>query len=145
MDHRATSHLLGRLCLGVNIALHGLTRLPHPSIFIAHLEKQFASSALPLALVDASAWVIIFGEAIVGLLLLLGLFQAYALAVGLGLMLLLQFGTALIQDWNTAGLQLPYVLLYGALLATLAWDRYSLDAALGRRRSSLPSSPPQKA
>ena len=47
-------------------------------------------------------------------------------------MLLLQFGTCLRQDWNAAGLQLTYVGLYAALLATLHCDRYSLDGA--RRR-----------
>jgi hypothetical protein len=53
----------------------------------------------------------------------------------MGLMLVLVFGTCLIQNWGTASTQLIYVTLYAALLATLAVDRYSLDAVRRGRAS----------
>ena len=51
----------------------------------------------------------------------------YALASGALLILALTFGTTLRQDWETAGLQLTYALVFCALLAFRHWDALSID------------------
>lgn len=67
-----------------------------------------------------------------GFLVLAGLGQRGARVAGRLLMILLQFGTCLRREWNAAGLQLTYTAFYAVLLATLRYDRCSLDGA--RRR-----------
>jgi len=42
-------------------------------------------------------------------------------------MLLLIFGSALIQQWEIASVQMIYVAFYSGLLATVRYDRFSLD------------------
>jgi thiosulfate dehydrogenase (quinone) large subunit len=116
---------LSRVGLGVNIALHGWTRVFRFQEFSAHLEKQFANSMLPQPLVDASAYGIVGGECIIGLLLLAGLALRFALSAGSVLMIVLLFGTCLIQDWSAAGDQLIYLAYYAALLALCGLDKWS--------------------
>ena len=127
------AHALARVCLGVNILLHGLTRIPHLGGFEAKLEKQFAQTFLPGSLVHAMGIVIVFGETIIGACVLVGFSLRAALVAGTVLMIFLQFGTALLQDWQTAGLQLPYVAFYVVLLATVRFDGYSVDGWRRRR------------
>jgi len=130
---RSLAHALARIGLGLNIALHGLTRLPHIGAFAASLVPEFSKTFLPGPLVEATGYVIVVGESAVGLLVLFGLWLRPALVAGLLLMLLLQFGTCLRQEWNTAGLQLPYIAFYAVLLATARYDSLSVDQARSPR------------
>jgi thiosulfate dehydrogenase (quinone) large subunit len=124
---RSLAYALARAGLGLNIALHGLVRLPHIASFAAGLRPEFSQTILPAALVELTGYGIVIGEALVGLLVLFGLRLRPALVAGLLLMLLLEFGTCLRQEWNTAGLQLTYVAFYAALIATARYDTCSLD------------------
>ena len=133
----ALAHELLRVCLGINIFMHGLTRIGGFDAFAAHLHKQFDSTFLA-PLIGATAAGIVAGETVVGALLLLGLWLPKTLVAGILLMFVLQFGTGVIQDWNAAGSQLIYILLYGLLLATVEWDIFSID---GWRRLRGPSNP----
>jgi len=135
---RSLAYALARIGLGINIALHGLTRLPHLGAFAAGLVPEFSHTFLPGPLVEATGYLIVVGEALIGLLVLFGLWLRPALVAGLLLMLLLQFGTCLRQEWNTAGLQLPYLGYYAALIATVRYDRWSVDSARGAGRAELP-------
>lgn len=137
-DDAAWAHGLARLGLGVDIALHGLTRAPNLRGFASGLQEQFAGSILPPPLVFASGYGIAIGEAAIGILLVFGLFLRPALASGSALMIFLLFGTCLIQNWQAAGIQLVYLAFYCALLATARWDRFSLD---GWRRGVFASRP----
>ena len=103
---KALAHGLARLGLGVTIALHGFVRLPDLSGFAAGMQKQFAETFLPGSLVYATGYCIAIGEAIIGTLLVLGLWLRPALAAGSLLMILLLTGTCLLQNWSVAGLQL---------------------------------------
>ena len=73
------------------------------------------------------------GEAVIGTLLMVGLWLRPALAVGSLLMILLLSGTCLLQNWSVAGLQLGYLAFYAAVLATAACHRFSLDSILRSR------------
>jgi thiosulfate dehydrogenase [quinone] large subunit len=122
------AHLLARLALGLNIAMHGLTRIPRFDDFKGYLTKEFAGSPLPEGLIVPSAIGIVAAESVIGVLLLLGLFQRQALIAGGALMLALLFGVCLIWNWGAAGSQMVYVLYFVGLLATLKYDKWSLDA-----------------
>lgn len=121
---------LARFGLGVNIALHGWTRVFKFTEFANHLDQQFAHSMLPHAIVSASAYAIVGAECLIGLLLLAGFALRATLAAGCWLMIALLFGTCLIQDWSAAGDQLIYLGFYAVLLAFRCCDRCSLDARL---------------
>lgn len=128
------AHLLARLALGLNIAMHGLTRIPRFGDFKGYLTKEFAGSPLPQGLVEISAVGIVAAESVIGVLLLLGLFLRFALVAGGVLMLALLFGVCLIWNWSAAGSQMVYVIFFAGLLATLQHDRWSLDG--WRRRKA---------
>ena len=49
------------------------------------------------------------------------------------LMLLLIFGSALIQQWEIVSVQMTYIAFYVVLLATVRYDRFSLQG-LRRRK-----------
>ena len=83
------AHGLARLALGLNIAMHGYSRLPNLVGFADEVVKQFAATFLPSPLVCITGFIIAIGEAIIGTLLILGLFLRPALVIGTLLMLLL--------------------------------------------------------
>jgi thiosulfate dehydrogenase [quinone] large subunit len=130
--NQALAHAFARVTLGTNILVHGLSRIGHIGAFAAGLRPEFSQTFLPGPLVEATGYGIVLAEVGIGFLVLVGLGLRAALVAGLLLMLLLQFGTCLRQDWNAAAIQLTYVGLYAALLATLHCDRYSVDGI--RRR-----------
>jgi thiosulfate dehydrogenase [quinone] large subunit len=115
---RALAYLLARLGLGINIALHGVVRIGHISQFAGGLRPEFAQTILPGSLVVLAGYVIVVGEATIGILILCNLWLRSTLVAGTLLMFLLLFGTCLRQDWGTAGTQLIYIAYYAVLLAT---------------------------
>ena len=124
------SHGLARLGIGVNIALHGLTRIPKLAAFTASLHEEFGKTVLPPALIQAAAYGIVASETTLGILLLLGLWQRAVFTGGALLMCVLTFGTCLIQNWPVAGGQLVYLAFFAVLLATRRFDRFSIDGWL---------------
>jgi thiosulfate dehydrogenase [quinone] large subunit len=130
------AHGLARLALGLNILAHGLSRIGDISGFAATIEKMFAATWLPYASVAVTAYAIPPVELIVGALLVLGLFLP-ALVIGTLLLCQLSFGSALTQQWDSAGIQLVYVAIYTVLLATAGFDRYSMDRLLRKSAFAL--------
>jgi thiosulfate dehydrogenase (quinone) large subunit len=61
-------------------------------------------------------------------LVLFGVFLRLALFGGAFLIFLLTLGSSLLQDWNAAGLQLIYAMIYAALLAFRTRNCLSLDS-----------------
>ena len=123
-----------RLTLGINIALHGITRLMNGTGGFAEvLVKQFQATLLPRILVEAFAHTLPWTETAIGLLVLAGLATRFALIAGGLLMALLTFGTTLRQDFGTAGLQLSYSIAYFMLLSLRSRNGFSLDAWLQGR------------
>jgi len=123
----ALSHGLARLALGLNIAVHGYSRLPNLIAFANGMVKQFSATFLPSPLVYMTGFGIAIGEAVLGTLLVFGLLLRPVLVLGTLLMLLLIFGSALIQQWEIVSVQMIYVAFYVGLLATVRFDRFSLD------------------
>ena len=123
-----------RLLFGVNIMLHGLSRLigGRPA-FLAYLTHYFEKTTfVPPSLLSLMATVLPWVETTLGLLLLIGLGTRFALIAGGLVLTVLAIGSNLAQDWGVAGLQLIYAFIYYYLLAHLEQNRYSVDALLGR-------------
>jgi thiosulfate dehydrogenase [quinone] large subunit len=126
----ATNHALAfgilRLTLGINICLHGVQRFGQLAGFANGVIKGF-DGVLPHALVAPYAYALPFAEA----------WQRYTLAAGALLMASLTFGSALRGQHDILAEQLGYELAYFVLLATLTWDRFSIDTLLARRAIGL--------
>jgi len=127
------AHGLARIGLGMDMALHGMTRLPDMATFSATLEKQFANTFLPQPLVTLAAYCIAYSETAIGIALLLGLFVRLALIGNAMLMIILLFGTCLVMNFTVAATQLLYLAFITVLLATVAYDGLSLDRLRGSR------------
>ena len=124
-----------RLTLGVNILLHGATRLSSGvEAFATATVGQFGGTPLPAGLVHAFATALPFLESIVVLLVLAGFLTRLALVAGGLLMSALVFGTALRSDWTTLGIQMVYAVVYFSLLLHRVHDRFSLDGVVEPRR-----------
>jgi thiosulfate dehydrogenase [quinone] large subunit len=122
-----------RLAFGVNILLHGLSRLLNGrAAFLAYLTHYFEHAHLiPPGMLPVFGAVLPWAETTLGVLLVLGLFSRFALIVGALVMTVLVIGTNLAQDWLVAGLQLPYCFIYYYLLVHIDENKISLDSMLG--------------
>jgi thiosulfate dehydrogenase (quinone) large subunit len=130
---RVIGYSLLRATLGLNIFIHGVSRvLAGTGNFAASLVGMFHATLLPPVLVRTFGHTLPWMEATVGLLVLLGLWTRYALAGGALLIFVLTFGTTLRQDWETAGLQLTYALIFSALLAFRDCNTLALDGLLDK-------------
>jgi thiosulfate dehydrogenase [quinone] large subunit len=127
LDRRLAYALL-RAIIGVNLAVHGISRLlAGPHAFAASLVGMFHATPLPAWSVMSFGLVLPWVEAILGLLILLGLATRSALIAASLTILALTFGATLRQDWESAGLQLIYAVIYAALLAFRSDNTYSID------------------
>jgi thiosulfate dehydrogenase [quinone] large subunit len=123
-----TAYALLRAIAGMNLLMHGLRRwLMCPAIFAVKLIEQFAKTPLPEWSVRGFALILPTIEALLGLLLLIGLRTRAALVASSLLILVLTFGSSLVQDWNAAGIQLTYALVLAALLFLRRYNGWSLD------------------
>ena len=122
-----------RITLGVNIGLRGIVRIAHgTTAFAQNIVQQMAETVLPASAVYAFAMSLVWVEAAVGILLILGLQTRLALIVGGLMMTLLTFGTMQIENFQNAWLQLTYALVFFVVLAFRSWNLISLDALMGR-------------
>ena len=126
-------YALLRAVVGVNLMMHGVSRMiTGPGEFAAKLVMQFEHAPLPAW----SVWV--FGlmlpaiEGLLGLLILVGLRTRAALVAASLLIMLLTFGSALLQDWNLTGTQLIYAFVYSVLIFLHQYDGWSIDAWIKR-------------
>lgn len=134
-DQRLAFALL-RMVLGLNLLMHGVSRmLAGPQTFASKLIAQFAHTPLPSWSVYGFGMTLPAVEALLGLLLLLGLRTRAALVGGSLLMMVLTFGSGLVQDWPAAGLQLSYALIFSVLLFLVRCNGWSLDACMNRSGS----------
>lgn len=135
MNNKQTAYVLARLGLGLDIAMHGLVRLPILHTFVNGMMKEFQNTVLPQQLVWTYATALPFAELGVGLLLMAGLFTRTALVAGVLVMFTLMFGTALLQNWNGLGLQLGYTLYYALLLYVADFNVLAMDDLVAKRRA----------
>ena len=116
---------------GVNLFMRGIMRIyMGTGVFAQGMLKQFeehADACVDHPAVCADAPVV---ESAIGLMLILGLKTRVALVAGSLMMTVLTFGTMVRQDFQTAWLQLGYVLVFFVLLALRSWNLISIDTVL---------------
>lgn len=109
---------------------HGLVRLPKLAKFSAGMVGDFEKSMLPKILVLPFSYALPFAEFIIGILLILGLFTRQALIAGAIMMIMLIFGSGMIESWNAIPSQLIHVLFFAILLSTIQNNTYAVDKLL---------------
>ena len=135
-DRYLTYGLL-RLILGLNIAVHGASRLEMGTASFAHaMVFMFAHTPLPSWSVYVFGLALPWVEVTTGTCVLLGIASRGTYTFGLLEIAALTFGSTLRQDWESAGFQLIYALVYAALLATKHYNRFSIDGLLHRNRGT---------
>ncbi|WPV70322.1 MULTISPECIES: DoxX family membrane protein [unclassified Chitinophaga] len=125
-------YLLLRLVAGVSLFGHGLVRLPKLAGFSQWMTGTFAKSMLPQSLVMPFSYMLPIAEFIIGLLLILGLFSNKAILAGVIVMLLLIFGTCMIENWEALPSQIIHALVLIMLLQFIASNNISLDKFLSK-------------
>src|SRR6185437_705965 len=138
-DQRLAYALL-RIVVGLNLLMHGVSRIVMGAgVFASKLAGQFVHAPLPQWSVWSFGMVLPAIEALLGLLLLIGLRTRAALVAGSLLIMVLTFGSALVQDWPATGLQLTYALVYSVLLFLPRYNGWSVDGRLSRGNSQTSS------
>ncbi|HSD06609.1 DoxX family membrane protein [Flavobacterium sp.] len=122
-----TVYFLLRLAIGASMLGHGLVRLPKLQSFSSWMVGSFEKSLLPKVLVIPFSYVLPIAELLVGLLLVTGLFTKPALFIGGIIMVILIFGTALIENWEALPSQLIHAAFFALLLQFIVANTVSLD------------------
>ncbi len=134
MRDERLGYVMLRLALGVNLLMHGVSRmLMGPGDFAFKLQTQFANSMLPAVGVRVFGILLPGVEALLGLLILIGLRTRVALVATSLLMMVLTFGAAMIQDWSATATQLVYAAVVSGLIVLQRFDGWSVDAWLRRK------------
>lgn len=134
MDDKAIAHVLLRITLGIDLFIHGMTRIfGDYTGFVDKILKDFQDTILPHFSLSLFGWSLPLIEVLVGFLLLVGLFTRFAAILGALLIAVLVFGTGLKQNWNIVGIQLVYALIYYFIIQNLQYDRYSIDHWIKQR------------
>ena len=139
LSDKTLSYALLRIALGVNFAGHGLTRIHNGVGNFAHTTAEhLARSPLPHSFVLGFGYAIPWIEAALGLTLILGLGTRAALVAGAAFMMALTVGVTANQQWDVAGQQLLYSLLFFVLLFHREWNGLSVDARLAPSPATRP-------
>jgi thiosulfate dehydrogenase (quinone) large subunit len=134
MRDERLGYVLLRVVFGLNLLMHGVSRmLMGPGDFAFKLQAQFAGSILPTTGVRLFGILLPGVEALLGLLILIGLRTRVALVVASLLMMALTFGSAIIQDWTATATQLFYAAIVSGLIVLQRFDGWSVDAWLRRK------------
>jgi thiosulfate dehydrogenase [quinone] large subunit len=121
------TYLLARMPIAVSMLGHGLERVNKLQDFSDHLTDQFAKSLLPAMLVTPFSFALPFIELITGILLLLGLLTRFSCVLGVLLMMVLIFGSSMIEDWQNVFIQIMYGAYFSILYYFAFYNRYSAD------------------
>ena len=131
-DERLAYALL-RAVVGTNLMMHGVSRMiGGTGEFAAKLVMQFAHAPLPAWSVWAFGLTLPSIEGGLGLLLLIGLRTRAALIAASALIIVLTFGSSLLQNWSAAEIQLTYAAVYAALMFFHKHNGWSVDAWIAR-------------
>lgn len=128
MRQYKSAYLMARLPIAMSMFGHGLTRLPRLDSFSLGMTQEFSRTWLPSNMVQAFGFVLPFMELLTGICLILGIFTRQALVVGVLLMVILIFGSSLIDEWQNVAIQMFYGIYFAALLVLVEHNGYSLDA-----------------
>jgi thiosulfate dehydrogenase [quinone] large subunit len=118
-----------RLAIGISMFGHGLVRIPKLNSFSEGMVGNFSQSYLPTQLVTPFSLVLPFLELFLGIALLLGWKTRIAGIGGALLMLLLMFGTSMIENWSALPSQMIHLLFFVLVHEFHQVNTFSLDAS----------------
>lgn len=133
MINNTLTFLFLRLGIGLSLFGHGLVRLPKLHGFSKWMTGNFANSMLPQTLVLPFSYALPVTEFAIGLLLLTGLFTKGALIGGSIVMLLLIFGSCLIEEWSALPSQLIHLLFLAGLLSFIHLNSFAADQLFNKK------------
>lgn len=125
-----TSFLLLRIAIAISMFGHGLVRLPKLETFSNWMTKSFENSMLPKILVTPFSYILPVAEFSIGVLLLLGLFTKPSLIAGAVIMLILLFGTSMIENWEAIPSQLIHIAFFALLLHFINDNSWAIDTLI---------------
>jgi thiosulfate dehydrogenase [quinone] large subunit len=132
--YKEAAYALLRLTLGVIFLFSGVGKLmAGVGNFEAGLETQFAGK-LPLVLIKPFGYALPFAELLVGMLIVLGLFNLFALVVSGLELIVLTFGTVVAGEFPVAAHNTQYALVNFVLLWFANYNGYSLDRLTHRKK-----------
>ena len=121
-----------RLALGMSMLIHGVDRVVAFHQFAEKTANMFADSRLPRLAVMGFVYTVPPIELTIGVLVLFGLFTRTGLLMGGLWMVVLIFGSSLIEQFDVVGIQLVYSLIFSALLYYHDANLISIDHWLRR-------------
>jgi thiosulfate dehydrogenase [quinone] large subunit len=133
MLYTKTAYVLARLAIGSSMLSHGIVRMPKLNGFSNWMMGQFQKSMLPEALVRPFSYVLPFAELLTGILLVAGLFTRIGLVMGSIIMILLIFGSGMIENWEVIPSQLIHVAFFTVLLIYIAYNDWAVDNLLEKK------------
>lgn len=134
-DNSQLVYLFFRLAMGISMLTHGLVRLPKWKAFASGMTDSFSQSMLPEPLVLATGYAVPLVEFLLGITLILGLFTRYSAIAGSVLMLVLLFGSGMVENWNAMPSQLIHLAYFAALLIYLPKNSLAIDCLLTGKSS----------
>ncbi|WP_113653821.1 DoxX family membrane protein [Pedobacter namyangjuensis] len=127
MENEKTAFLLTRFGLAASMFTHGLVRLPKLETFSNWMVGNFEKSLLPKILVLPFSYVLPVLEFALGLFLIFGLLTKQTLIAGAAIMIVLIFGSGMIEEWNSIPSQLIHLGFFVVLLLFLKYNSFCLD------------------
>ena len=128
MAHKRVAYGLLRIALGVNFLGHGVFRvLSGVGAFASATVEHMTKSPLPHGFTLGFAYCIPWIEVALGLGLSLGLLTEVTLVCGALFMMALTVGVTSNQQWDVAGQQLLYSLVFFALLFLVEHNGLAVD------------------
>jgi thiosulfate dehydrogenase [quinone] large subunit len=132
---QALAYLTLRLAIGMSMLGHGLARIGQVHAFVEKTAKSFADTWLPHPAVMAFLYSVPVVELGIGICVVLGIFSRSALFAGGIWMVLLIFGSTLIENYQVVGIQLIYASIFSSLLYFSASNVFSVDGYIQSQRS----------
>ncbi|AIZ41348.1 DoxX family protein [Cellulophaga baltica] len=132
MKEYRLGYVLARIAIGVSMFGHGLVRLPKLEGFKNFMVQNFENSMVPEFLVTPFAYTLPILEFMVGILLIIGLFTRQALVLGAILMIMLVFGSTMIENWGIIDSQLIHAFIFIGLLLVINYNYWSLDTKVNK-------------
>ena len=128
------AYLILRITMGVNMFTHGVARLLNIDGFNSWMIGEFSNTFLPEFMINISSYMIPFGELVIGILLILGLFTSRALLLGAILIVLLVFGSGVKENWNIMSSQMIYAIFFFILSYFIELNKYSIDRKINKNK-----------
>ena len=127
MRSEPTTYLLARLPIAMSMFGHGLIRLTKLQAFSEGMVKEFSKSPLPELMVIPFSYALPCVEFLIGTFLLVGLYTRKMAIAGVVLMIVLIFGSSVVEQWNNIFSQLFYAVYFAFLFRYAGYDYYSVD------------------